>query len=143
MDKHLQRSFLKEYPKTFNDSSEKEVEMDIEVATTMETKPTIDREKVRKVEVKLLSKRTNEKVTDYEGVMSDPSLTLSQKIIHLQKVIDDVTRRKIIWASLQGQLLEDCFHQSKIVYGKTLVETKDYKTVGAIFTKIAQTCSQL
>ena len=124
MDKHLQRSFLKEYPKTFNDSSEKEVEMDIEVATTMETKPTIDREKVRKVEVKLLSKRTNEKVTDYEGVMSDPSLTLSQKIIHLQKVIDDVTRRKIIWASLQGQLLEDCFHQSKKVYGKTLVETK-------------------
>ena len=34
--------FLKEYPKIFNDSSENEVEMDID--TTMETKPTIDRD---------------------------------------------------------------------------------------------------
>ena len=66
--------FLKEYLKIFNDSSEKEVE----VATTMETKPTIDREKLRKVEEKLLSKGTNERFTNYEGVMSDLSLTLSQ-----------------------------------------------------------------
>ena len=44
---------LKGYPKVFNDSSENEVEMDID--TTMETKPTIDREeKLRKVEEKLL-----------------------------------------------------------------------------------------
>ena len=56
--------FLKEYPKTFNDSSENEVEMDTEVATTMETKPTTDREeKLRKVEEKLLSKKTNEMFT--------------------------------------------------------------------------------
>ena len=42
--------FLKKYPKIFNDSSEKEVEMDIYADTTMETKPTIDREKkLRKV----------------------------------------------------------------------------------------------
>ena len=108
--------FLKEYPKIFNDSSEKEAEMDIEVATTMETKPTIDREKLRKVEEKLLNKRTNERLTDYEGVMSDPSLT--------PKAIDDVTRRKILWASLPGELLEGCFHQLKKVYEETLVETK-------------------
>ena len=39
--------FLKKYPKIFNNSSENEVEMD----TTMKTKPAIDREeKLRKVE---------------------------------------------------------------------------------------------
>ena len=76
--------------------------------------------------------------TDYEGVMEDPKLNLAEKLIHFQKAIEDATRRKILWASLQEQLLEKCFHQSKEVYEKTLVEkNKDYKTVGAIFTKIA------
>ena len=76
--------FLKEYPKTFKDSSENEVEMDIDVDTTMETKPTIDREKkLREVEEKLLSKRTNRRFTNYEGVFNDPNLTLTQKIIYL------------------------------------------------------------
>ena len=99
--------------------------MDIEVAPTMETKPTIDREKkLRKVQEKPLSKRTNERFTDYEGVMTDDNLTLTEKIIKLQKAIDDVTRRRIHWPSLQEQSLEDCFHQLKKVYGKTLVETK-------------------
>ena len=91
----------------------------------METKPAIDREeKLRKVEEKLLSKRTDERFTDYDGVMHDPDLTLTQKIIVLQKAIDDVTRRKVHWASLQGELLEKCFRQSKEVYEKTLAETK-------------------
>ena len=52
----------------------------------MRTKPPIEREeKLRKVEEKLLSKRTNERFTDCDGVMLDPNLTLTQKIIHLQK----------------------------------------------------------
>ena len=54
--------------------------MDIEVATTMGTegRPIVDREKkLRKVQEKLLSKRTNERFTNYDGVMSDPSLTLA------------------------------------------------------------------
>ena len=39
--------------------------MDIDVDTTMETKPTIDKEeKLREVEEKLLSKKTNERFTD-------------------------------------------------------------------------------
>ena len=54
--------------------------------------------------------------------MSDDSLSLSQKIIHLQKVIDDATRRKIHCASLQGELFENAFHQSREVYKKTLKE---------------------
>ena len=116
---------MKEYPKIFNDSSENEVEMDIDIDTTMETKPTIDREKkLREVEERLLSKRTNERFTNYEGVINDPNLTLTQKIIYLQKAIDDATRRKILCTSLQGELLEECFHQSKKVYEETLVETK-------------------
>ena len=79
---------LKEYPKIFNDSSESEVEMDID--TTMETQPAIDREeKLRKVEEKLLSKRTNERFTDYFDVINDPNLTPTQKIIYFQKGIED------------------------------------------------------
>ena len=115
--------FLKEYPKIFNNSSENEVEMDID--TTMETKPTIDREeKLRKVEEKLLSKRTNERFTNYFDVINDLNLTLAQAIIYLQKGIDDSTRRKIYCTSLQGKVLEECFHQSKKVYKETLEETK-------------------
>ena len=75
--------------------------------------------------------------------MSDNNLSLPQKIIHLQKAIDDATRRKILWASFQGELFEKCFHQSKKVYKETLEETKFYKMVGAIFTKVTQTHSQL
>ena len=121
--KNIRESFLEKYPEIFNDSSENEVEME----TTMETesRPIVDREeKLRKVEERLLSKRTNERFTNYDGVMSDNSLSRPQKIIHLQKAIDDATRRKILYASLEGQLLEECFHQSKKVYKETLKETE-------------------
>ena len=107
--KKCRECFWEKYPEIFNDSSENEVEMDIEVDTKMKTKPPIDREKkLQKVEEKLLSKRTNERFTDYDGVMLDPNLTLTQKIIHLQKGIEDSTRRKIYYASLQGELFEKC-----------------------------------
>ena len=107
----------------FGDSSE--TEMDVDVDTTMRTKPLIEREKkLRKVEEKLLSKRTNERFTDCDGVMRDPNLTSTQKIIHLQKGIKDSTRRKIYYASLQGELFEKCFLQSEKVYKETLEETK-------------------
>ena len=99
--------FLKEYPTMFGNSSG--TQMDIEVDTTMRTKPPIDREeKLRKVEEKLSSKRTNERFTDCDGVMLDPNLTSTQKIICLQKGIEDSTRRKIYYASLRGELFEKC-----------------------------------
>ena len=99
--------------------------MDIDVDTTMETKPTIDREeKLRKVEEKLLSNKTHERFINYDGVMSDDNLSLPQKIIHLQRAIDNATIRKIYYALLQGQLLEKCFLQLKKVYKETLEETK-------------------
>ena len=62
--KNIRESFWRKYPEIFNDSSENEVEMD----TTMETenRPIGDREeKLRKVEKSLLSKRTNERFTNY------------------------------------------------------------------------------
>ena len=107
----------------FSNSSESE--MDIEVAIMMETKPTIDKEKkLQKVREKLLSNKTHESFTNYDGVMSDNNLSLPQKIIHLQKAIDDATRRKILWASLQGKLFEKCYRQLRKVYKETLEETK-------------------
>ena len=99
--------------------------MDIEVDTKMKTKPPIDREeKLRKVEERLLSNKTYVRFTNCDGVMTDDNLSLLQKVIYLQKTIDDVTRRKIYYASLQEQLLEKCFLQSKKVYKETLEEMK-------------------
>ena len=117
--------FSGKYPEIFIDSSENEVEMDIEVDTKMKTKPPIDREeKLRKVEERLLSNKTYARFTNCDGVMTDDNLSLTQKVIYLQKAIDDLTRRKIYYSSLQGQLLEKCFLQSKKVYKETLEETK-------------------
>ena len=115
--------FLEEYPNIFNVSTENEVDME----TTMETesRPIVDgEEKLRKVEEKLLSNKTKERFTTYDGVMSDDSLSLPEKVILLQKAIDDATRKKIYYASLQGQLLENAFHQSREVYEETLKKTK-------------------
>ena len=106
--------FEKKYPKMFSDSSE--TEMDVDVDTTMKTEswPIMDKEKkLWKVEEKLLSNKTNESFTTYDGVMSDDGLTLPQKVILLQRAIDDATRRKIYYTLLQGQLLEKCFLQLK------------------------------
>ena len=91
-------------------------EMDVEVDTTMETesRPIIDREeKLRKVEEKLLSNKTYENFTNYNHVMPDDKLSLPQKVIHLQKGVNDSTRRKIYYASLQGQLLENAFFKRR------------------------------
>ena len=119
----------------FGDSSG--TEMDIDVYTTMRTKPPIEREeKLRKVEEKLLSKRANERFTDCDGVMLDPNLTSSQKIIHLQKGSEDSTRRKIYYASLQGELFEKCCLRSKKVYKETLEETKFTRRWVLFFRKL-------
>ena len=99
--------------------------MDIGIDTTMKTKPPIDREeKLREVEEKILSNKSNERFTNYFGVTNDPNLTPTQKIIYLQKGVDDSTRRKIYYASLQEKVLEECFQQLKKVYKETLEETK-------------------
>ena len=107
--------FLEKYPEIFNDSSENEVEMNIDEGKTRPKKPNLV-----EIREKLLCKRMTEEFTDYHGVESDPNLTLVEKIIKLQEAINDATRRKIHYALLQGQLLEDCFRESKEAYKRTL-----------------------
>ena len=119
--------FLEKYPEIFRDSSENEVEMDIDEGNTRPKKTNLV--EIRK---RLLCKRTTEAFTDYHGVESDPNLTLVEKIIKLQEASNDVTRRKIHYASLQGQLLEDCFHESKEAYKRTL-EQVNMKKRWALF----------
>ena len=119
--------FLEKYPEIFNDSSENEVEMDIDEGKTRPKKPNLVETRKR-----LLCKRTTEAFTDYRGIESDPNLTLVEKIIKLQEVIGNVTRRRIHYVSLQGQLLEDCFRESKESYKRTL-EQVNMKKRWALF----------
>ena len=65
-----------------------------------------------------------EAFTDYHGVQSDPNLTLVERMITLQKAIDDATRRKIHYASLLGELLQSCFNKSKKAYKEALEQAK-------------------
>ena len=65
--------FLTDYPEAFGAGKE----MDFDEG---ETRP---KGKINLAEIRgrLLCKRTAERFTDYEGVMSDPNLTLTEKII--------------------------------------------------------------
>ena len=121
--------FWRKYPEIFRDSSENEVEMDIDEGKTRPKKPNL-----AEIREKLLCKRTAEEFTDYRGVESDPNLTLVEKIIKLQEVINDATRRKIHYASLQEQLLEDCLRESKEAYKRTL-EQINMKKRWALFLR--------
>ena len=96
-NKDLERSFLKKYPKIFNDSSDKEDEMEWNEGKTRPKKPNL-----AEIREKLLYKRTSERFTNYDGVMSNGNLSFVQKIIELQKVIDNATRRKIHFAFAAG-----------------------------------------
>ena len=111
----------------FGNSSE--TEMDIDEGKTRPEKPNL-----AEIREKLLCKKTTEAFTDYRSVESDPSLTLVEKIIKLQEVINDATRRTIHYASLQGQLLEDGFRESKEAYKRTL-EQVNMKKRWALFLR--------
>ena len=93
--------------------------MDIDEGKTRPRKPNL-----AEIREKLPCKRTAERFTDYQGIMSDSKLDLMAKINHLQKAINDTTRRKAYFASLLGGLLESCFGESKEVYKRTLKEVK-------------------
>ena len=97
----------------FGDSSESEIDIDEEKTRSKEPN-------LAEIREKLLHKRTTEAFTDYDGIMSDSTLSSVQKIIKLQEAINDVTRRKIHFADLQGQLLEDFFCESKEAFKRTL-----------------------
>ena len=126
-NKDLERIFEKKYPKMLGDFSE--TEMDIDEGKTRPKKPNLT-----EIRENLLCKRMNEVFTDYHGVESEPDLTLVEKIIKLQEAINDVTRRKIHYVSLQGQLLEDCFRESKEAYKRNL-EQVNMKKQWALFLR--------
>ena len=119
--------FEKKYPKMFGNSFE--TEMDIDKGKTRPKKPNL-----AEIREKLLCKRTTEAFTDYHGIESDPNLTLVEKIIKLQEVINNATRRKILYVSPHGQLLEDCFRESKEAYKRTL-EQVNMKKQWALFLR--------
>ena len=66
--------------------------------------------------------------------MFDSTLSLVQRIIKLQGAIKDATRRKNHFAHLQGQLLKDCFHESKEAY-KRMLEQVNNKKRWALFLR--------
>ena len=117
--KALREDFWRKYPEIFNDSSENEVEMNIDEGKTRPKKPNLGEIKER-----LQRNRLTEAFTDYRGVESDPNLTLVERMINLQKAIDDATRRKIHYASLLGELLQSCFKKSKKAYEEALEQAK-------------------
>ena len=73
-------------------------------------------EKLANVKERLLQNRSRERFTNYDNIRADPNLTVADEIIAYKKAIDDATRRKIHFASLQGELLERCFKESKAEY---------------------------
>ena len=119
--------FWRKYPEIFRDSPE--TKMDIDKGQTRPKKPNL-----AEIREKLLRKRTAQSFKDYQGVMFDNTLSLVQKIIKLQEAIEDATRRKFYFADLQGQLLEDCFRESKEAYKRTF-EQVNIKKRWALFLR--------
>ena len=93
--------------------------MDVDEEKTRPKKPNLS-----EIRERLLRNRTIEAFTDYRGVQSDPNLTLVERMIKLQKAIDDATRRKIHYTSLLGELLQSCFNESKKAYKEALEQAK-------------------
>ena len=107
--------FWRKYPEIFNDSSENEVEMNIDEGKTRPKKPNL-----AEIRERLLCNQTTDAFKDYQGVMFYSNLDLMAKINHLQKAIDDATRRTVYFASLLGELLQRCFDESKKAYKKNV-----------------------
>ena len=95
--KALREGFWKKYPEIFRDFSENEVEMNIDEGKTRPKKPNLGLAEIRK---RLLCNRMTEAFMDYRGVEFDPNLTLVERMIKLQELIDDASRRKVYFAAL-------------------------------------------
>ena len=105
--------------------------MDIDEGKARPKKPNL-----AEIRERLLYKRTAERFTDYEGVMSDRNLTLTKKIIKLQEAIEDVATKKIHFASLQRKLLESWCCESKEAYKRTLEQVKIKKRWALFLRKL-------
>ena len=96
--------FEKDYPEVFA------VEIEVNKAAVQQQNK---EEKLENVEEILLQNKSRERFTNYDNIRADPNLTVADKIIAYQKAIDDTTRRKIHFASLQGELLSDVLRNLK------------------------------
>ena len=76
--------------------------------------------KLVKIKERLLRNRSGNRFKDYDGITTDTTKTIVEKLIACQKAIDNATRRNIYFASLQGELLETCYKRSKKTYKETL-----------------------
>ena len=88
--------FQRDYPEAFR------------VGEAMETEGKKTRSKklnLAEIREKLLCKRTTERFIEYQEVMADSNLDLTAKINHLQKAIDDATRKKFT----MPHSLENCY----------------------------------
>ena len=111
--------------------------MDVDEGKTRPKKPNLGEIKER-----LLCNRTIEAFTDYHGVQSDPNLTLVERMIKLQKAIDNATRRKIHYASLLGELLQSCFNKSKKAYKEALEQAKIKRWLAFFLRKLHKLIDQ-
>ena len=129
---------MKKYPEMFSNSSG--TEMDVDVDTTMRTKPPIGREeKLRKVEEQLLSNKAYERFTNFDGVMSNNNLSLPQ----ISKGQLTMQREgRFSGLHFRENYLKDAFvNQRKSI--KRLWRKRSLQNGGTIFTKVTQTRSQL
>ena len=109
--------FRRDYPEVFR------VEMEPDERAVQERRD----KKLVKIKERLLRNRSGDRFTEYDGITTDTTKTIVEKLIACQKAIDDATRRKIYFASLQGELLETCFKRSK---KKTYKETLQQANIG-------------
>ena len=111
--KRTKEYFIEEYPEIFVNP------FDFYVMETEAERIVNDEKKLGDIEEKLLRGRSNERFTNYEGIDDDESLTTVQNINMYQRAIEDATRRKLYYGSMQGRLLDICFYQGKNVYQRT------------------------
>ena len=95
--------FRTDYPEVFR------VEMEPDERAVQERRD----KKLVKIKERLLRNRSGDRFTDYDGITTDTTKTIVEKLIACQKAIGDATRRKIYFASLQGELLETCIKTIK------------------------------
>ena len=121
---------MKEYPEIFDNT------FDFCVMETEAERIVNDEKKLGDIEEKLLRGRSAERFTNYEGINGDKNLTTVQKINMCQRAIDDATRRKIYYASMQRKLLDICFTQGKDIHQRTLNKTGIKRQWASVLRKI-------
>ena len=113
----MKEYFIEEYPEIFDNP------FDFYVMETKAERIVNDEKKLGDIGEKLLHGRFAERFMNYEGIDDDRNLTMAQKVNMYQRAIDDATRRKIYYTSMQGRLLDICFTQGKDIYQRMLNKT--------------------